>query len=115
MKALFLYVGLYGCSHADELMYLGILPDGSNPLDMIRAQYEYEPAPETVEWGEPRASLTNRQTGDKYSLFSPKEDGETSYLIFDLDQPGVFISGFEHEGGGKRFRDKTRLKDSDFV
>jgi hypothetical protein len=111
MKAIFLYVGHYGASRADSLVYLGILPDGGNPLDLIRARYDL--TPDNSEWGKGRLRLLDKTDGSELAMFGPKEDGETSYVILDLDKPGAFLSSFEFEGDDGVMADKVRLKPED--
>lgn len=110
MKALFLYLATYSCSRGGTLLYVGLLADGQDPVALIKARYRYD----QNEWGN---VLINKVTGDEHSFMdrAARDDGETSYVILDLDQPGLFLGSFEYEGGDGTMGTPIHLTKGDFV
>lgn len=115
MKALFLYTGHYGCSRSDQLMYLGVLAPNQSPIDLIKARFVYH---ETIKVGRyDTDALIDKVTGEERTFVdrSLGHDGETSYVILDLDKPGVFMACFETEGGAGAMGEKVNLTRGDFI
>ncbi len=98
MRALFIYVGHYGSSRCDTLEYVGLLPDGGDPIALIKERFDYKPSDPHAKWKQ-APKLVSKLTGNELSYMAEGEhDGETSYVILDLDAPGTFLTSFEFEG-----------------